>query len=114
MAFCNGAGWGMGSFPAGAVNPNDTDDQTLSLVDGVLSIENGGPGVDITVDGTVIGSTLVLNRPGGGTVNIPLIGPNSAIDFSTLSPTQRDALTQALRGSGLCSIDGTLLGYLLN
>ena len=76
-------------------------DQSNTVVDGVVD------------DGEVVGTTLVLRTTAGGTVNIPLLGSNSAIDFSQLSPSQVSALSTAIRGNLAKDAFGVDLGYLL-
>lgn len=72
-----------------------------NVIDGVV---NGG---------SVVGNILQLTRTLGGTVNIPLIGAGSSIDFSQLSPIQVDALSDALQGDLVVDGFGNQLGYLL-
>jgi len=106
----------------------DQDNQTLSVVGSNLVLSNGS-GADSTVplsslgggggfenfvnDGEVIGDTLVLTLADLSTVNIPLIGGGSTIDFSLLTPAQVTALSTSLRGNLLCDLNNNPTGYLL-
>ena len=75
---------------------------------------NGNQVIDGVINGgQVIGDTLVITDTNGGTVNIPLIGNGSGIDFSTLIPVHVTALATALRGNLVLDLANNPTGYLL-
>lgn len=64
--------------------------------------------------GSVVGETLVLNLAPNGTVNIPLVGVERAIDFNNLSGLQKEALIGCIRGPLVDDAFGVPIGYLLD
>ena len=83
--------------------------RVLRQVAEVSDLAGGQAGV---TSGTVIGDTLVLQTP-TGTVNVPLIGDGSDIDFLRLNTIQKNALRDAIKGTEVCNLSGSTLGFLV-
>ena len=74
---------------------------------------NNGSG-DSLEGATTVGDSLVFETASGGTISIPLVGPNGTIDFNNLSPTQSQALKDHFKGDLLCDLSGNPSGFLVS
>lgn len=83
--------------------------RTLHQIAEISDLADGQAGV---TSGSVVGDTLVLQTP-TGTVNIPLIGNGSGIDFSGLNAAQKNALRDSIKVTEVCNLTGSSLGFLV-